>query len=111
MVSRSFVEKMEQVAGWTGSAIGKNIIITEHSQNGEPFTICGVYEDVCIGSTGNPDTRPTALFYDRYAPMILIKFHEMSPENIKKAQALTLYEVISEERIQLENRVNELNND
>ena len=34
MVSRSFVEKMEQVAGWTGSAIGKNIIITEHSQNG-----------------------------------------------------------------------------
>ena len=32
-------------------------------------------------------------------------------ENIKKAQALTLYEVISEERIQLENRVNELNND
>lgn len=44
------------------------------------------YEDVCIGSTGNPDTRPTALFYDRYAPMILIKFHEMSPENIKKAQ-------------------------
>ena len=80
MVSRSFVEKMEQVAGWTGSAIGKNIIITE------PFTICGVYEDVCIGSTGNPDTRPTALFYDRYAPMILIKFHEMSPENIKKAQ-------------------------
>lgn len=86
MVSRSFVEKMEQVAGWTGSAIGKNIIITEHSQNGEPFTICGVYEDVCIGSTGNPDTCPTALFYDRYAPMILIKFHEMSPENIKKAQ-------------------------
>ena len=86
MVSRSFVEKMEQVAGWTGSAIGKNVIITEHSQNGEPFTICGVYEDVCIGSTGNPDTRPTALSYDRYAPMILIKFHEMSPENIKKAQ-------------------------
>lgn len=84
MVSRSFVEKMEQVAGWTGSAIGKNVIITEHSQNGEPFTICGVYEDVCIGSTGNPDTRPTALFYDRYAPMILIKFHEMSPENIKR---------------------------
>ena len=29
MVSRSFVEKMEQVAGWTGSAIGKNIIITD----------------------------------------------------------------------------------
>lgn len=86
MVSRSFVKKMEQVAGWTGSAIGKNVIITEHSHNGEPFTICGVYDDVCIGSTGNPDTRPTVLFYDKYAPMILIKFHEMSPENIKKVQ-------------------------
>lgn len=86
MVSRSFVEKMEQVAGWTGSAIGKNVIITEHSHNGEPFTICGVYDDVCIGSTGNPDTRPTVLFYDKYAPMILIKFHEMSPENIRKVQ-------------------------
>ncbi len=86
MVSRSFVKKMEQVAGWTGSAIGKNVIITEHSQNGKPFTICGVYEDVCIGSTGNPDTRPTVLFYDIYAPTILIKFHEMSSENIKKVQ-------------------------
>lgn len=86
MVSRSFVKKMEQVAGWTGSAIGKNVMITEHSHNGEPFTICGVYEDVCIGSTGHPDIRPTALFYDRYAPTVLIKFHEMSPENMKKAQ-------------------------
>ena len=66
MVSRSFVEKMEQVAGWTGSAIGKNVIITEHSQNGEPFTICGVYEDVCIGSTGNPDTRPTCSMIDMH---------------------------------------------
>ena len=40
MVSRSFVEKMEQVAGWTGSAIGKNIIITEHSQNRLPSAVC-----------------------------------------------------------------------
>lgn len=86
MVSRSFVKKMEQLVGWTGSAVGKSVVITEHSQNGEPFTICGVYEDICIGSTGNPDTRPSALFYDRYAPMILLKFHEMSPDNMKKAQ-------------------------
>lgn len=86
MVSRSFVKKMEQLVGWTGSAVGKSVVITEHSQNGEPFTICGVYEDICLGSTGNPDTRPSALFYDRYAPTILLKFHEMSPDNMKKAQ-------------------------
>lgn len=86
MVSRSFVKKMEQLVGWTGSAVGKSVVITEHSQNGEPFTICGVYEDICIGSTGNPDTRPSVMFYDRYAPTILLKFHEMSPDNVKKAQ-------------------------
>ena len=41
MVSRSFVEKMEQVAGWTGSAIGKNIIITEHRmENRLPSVVC-----------------------------------------------------------------------
>lgn len=98
MVSRSFVKKMEQLVGWTGSAIGKNVIITEHSNNGEPFTICGIYEDICLGSTGNPDVRPTALFYDKYAPTILIKFHEMSPENMKKAQKV-LEEVIPDRNI------------
>lgn len=88
MVSRSFVKKMEKVAGWTGSAVGKSIVVTEHSENGEPFTICGVFEDICIESTGNPDLRPAVVFYDKYAPKILIKFREMSPENIKKAQEL-----------------------
>lgn len=28
MVCRSFVKKMEQVAGWTGSAVGKNIVVS-----------------------------------------------------------------------------------
>lgn len=98
MVSRSFVKKMEQLVGWTGSAVGKSVVITEHSQNGEPFIICGVYEDICIGSTGNPDTRPSALFYDRYAPMILLKFHEMSPDNMKKAQKV-LEEVMPDRNV------------
>ncbi|MBP3516957.1 MAG: ABC transporter permease [Parabacteroides sp.] len=98
MVSRSFVKKMEQLVGWTGSAVGKSVVITEHSQNGEPFIICGVYEDICIGSTGNPDTRPSALFYDRYAPMILLKFHDMSPDNMKKAQKV-LEEVMPDRNV------------
>lgn len=98
MVSRSFVKKMEQLVGWTGSAVGKSVVITDHSQNGEPFIICGVYEDICIGSTGNPDTRPSALFYDRYAPMILLKFHEMSPDNMKKAQKV-LEEVMPDRNV------------
>ncbi|MFS0846726.1 MAG: hypothetical protein ACLVK0_13420 [Parabacteroides merdae] len=32
-----FVEKMEQVAGWTGVRTGV-VQLREHSQNGEPFT-------------------------------------------------------------------------
>lgn len=84
MVSHSFVKKMEQVVGWTGSAVGKSIRVTGHTQR--VYTICGVYEDICIGSTGNPDPRPTVVFKEEYTPMLLIKFHEMSPESMQKAQ-------------------------
>lgn len=84
MVSHSFVKKMEQLVGWTGSAVGKSIRITGHEQ--QIYTICGVYADICIGSIGNPDPRPTVLFKEEYTPMLLIKFHEMSPENMQKAQ-------------------------
>ncbi len=87
MVSRSFVKKMEQVAGWSGSAVGKSIVVTEHSHQGEPFTICGVYEDFTIGHVGNPEMRPTVVFYGNMTPHILIKFHQMTPEGMRKVQS------------------------
>lgn len=59
-----------------------------------------MYEDICIGNTGNPDMRPTILFYDKYTPTVLIKFHEMSPENLEKAQKV-LEEVIPDRSIAL----------
>ena len=62
MVSKSFVDKMKLVAGWNDNAVGKNINITEH---GRDFKICGVYNDIKIGSIGNPDTRPSIMFYDK----------------------------------------------
>ena len=47
MVSRQFVERMKMLAGWTGSPIGKPVYITEHRTMA---TICGVYEDIHLGS-------------------------------------------------------------
>lgn len=89
MVSRSFVKKMEQMVGWTDGAVGKSVIITEHSQSvNDVFTICGVYEDYLIGSYSGQDTRPSVQFYsnamESNGPMnwLLIKFKDMNQQNI-----------------------------
>lgn len=87
MVSRKFVDLMEKTAGWTGSPLGKGVMITEHSNGTKVFTISGVYEDFRIGSLKGPDTRASVLFYntpDSYNPakIILIKMHTMSSENL-----------------------------
>ena len=41
MVSRRFVERMETLAGWTGSPIGKTVYITEHADHGTIAIVCG----------------------------------------------------------------------
>lgn len=90
MVSRKFVDLMEKTAGWTGSIIGKGVMISEHHQGNDVYTICGVYEDFRIGSIKGPDTRASVIFYDskprNLVPPenILIKMHEMTPGNIAK---------------------------
>lgn len=90
MVSRKFVELMSKMAGWTGSAIGKGVEVSEHQRTSEVYTICGVYEDFRIGSIKGPDTRASVFFYDskpRYlsAPRyILVKMHEITPANVAK---------------------------
>ncbi len=46
MVSRRFVEKMKEFADWKDGAIGKEILISEHSDNHrDPFVITGIYSD------------------------------------------------------------------
>lgn len=81
MVSRSFVDKMSLMAGWNQEAVGKSILVTEHSQGlTEPFTICGVYEDVRLQSISNPDYRPSVMFYNpQPSPILLVKFHQFTP--------------------------------
>lgn len=88
LVSPSFVEKMKIVAHWENNVIGKEVLISEHSQDSNhAFTICGVYNDIRIGSISNPELRPTFMFYTKHTPdKILIKFHELTPEAISEVQ-------------------------
>lgn len=86
MVSRSFVEKMSQFIDWSDGPIGKNVLLSEHSQHETDFfTICGVYEDFRIGAIGNEDPRPSVMFY-RQKPswILLIKYHQLSSESNRK---------------------------
>lgn len=94
MVSRKFTELMEKTAGWTGSPIGKGVMVSEHSQNGtQVFTICGVFEDFRIGSLKGPDTRASVFFYAApgcYDPPknILIKMNTMSSETLAEVNRI-----------------------
>ncbi len=87
MVSRSFVERMRELVGWTDSPVGRSFFLTGHSV-GE-FTICGVYEDIYIGSqiSEDRDSRPTVMLYnDTPSYNLYVRVREMSPETIMKVQ-------------------------
>ncbi len=91
-VSRKFVEKMEQLAGWSDGVIGKSIYVTEHSQSGEDlFTICGVYEDYKIGGV-YVDERPSVRFSDaegqknRFYRYVIMSMNNITAESIEAVQ-------------------------
>lgn len=86
-VSRSFVEKMREFADWSDGAVGKSVLVTEHSQSlgpDEAFTVSGVYEDYVIGSLNNMDERPSVRFFGvggrDYLSYLLIKVDRITPE-------------------------------
>ncbi|MDL2208411.1 ABC transporter permease [Parabacteroides sp. OttesenSCG-928-O15] len=108
MVSRSFVERILKYTDWTDGVIGKDILISEHSENG-PFRICGVYENVRIGSIGREDTRPSILFHasSRPANFLHIQFHQMDEENMQKVESL-LTELLPDKDIQVYSYESEL---
>lgn len=89
MVSRRFVERMETLAGWTGSPIGKTVYITEHADHGTIAIVCGVYEDIHLGSQvmEEYDERPTVMFYrNKPSSNLYVALNRMSPETMKEVQ-------------------------
>lgn len=88
MVNREFVRKMEVTAGWTGSIIGRQVYISEHSDcNHGVFTIIGVFEDFMLGSAGYLSLRPMAVFFDTensfvHPDNIIIKLHSLNAGNV-----------------------------
>jgi putative ABC transport system permease protein len=100
-VSRSFVEKMNRFEDWSDGAVGKDILISEHSvDDDDVYTICGVYEDYIIGSAIGKDNRPSIRFcwnkdwdygsYDRSQLMdkLVVKVREVNPEAMAKVKAV-----------------------
>lgn len=85
MVSRSFVERMKTLAGWDGNAVGRRILVSEHSDDGQTFTICGVYDDISTGTVGNSRGKQTVMFYRREpANNFLVKFRSLSGDDIEE---------------------------
>ena len=87
MVSESFVKRFHTTHR-QGSVVGQHICVSEHTDSLHPFsTICGVYQDVSIGSSLNRELRPSVLFHnyddDRY---ILAKFSDLSADNLDRAR-------------------------
>lgn len=102
MVSRKFVSEMERLAGWKGSPIGKTTFLTEHNDGGKyPCIICGVYEDIHLGSqiAEDADERPTVMFY-RSAPQknLYIRMQQMGPDQLKEVQDVLSRTITSQER-------------
>lgn len=88
MVSESFVKRFHTTTHKQGSVVGQHICISEHTDSLHPFsTICGVYQDISLGSSLERELRPSVLFHDnndtRY---ILAKFTDLTPDNLDRAR-------------------------
>lgn len=90
MVDRRFVEKLRKTAPFNGSIIGKRISITEHCDSVHPyFTVCGVFDNIRIGTASKPDDRPVVMFYNKKASNnILIRFHNLTTDNMQKVRTM-----------------------
>lgn len=88
MVSRSFADKITNLTGWKDGVVGKSLFVSEHSlDDNHYFVICGVYEDIRLGSIveKDPELRPTVLFWSKEkASNLLVKLRKVSPENVQK---------------------------
>ena len=100
-VSRSFVDEMNLYADWSDGAVGKDILISEHSDDDDDvYTICGVYEDYIIGSMMGRDRRASIRFcwntdwnygtedWSRAMNKLVVKVREVNPSTIEKVKSV-----------------------
>lgn len=95
VVDEKFVQKMAEFTDWNDGAVGKQVFITGHGENGLMdegyFTISGVYKSYLIGNLQGVDERPSALFYGEigsmssWMPHILFKVRPEALENVRGA--------------------------
>lgn len=94
MVNQEFVRKMQTIAGLDGSIIGKQIVVSEHSETAnDRFNIIGVFEDFRLGTPKDLQLRPMAFFFEEdecyFSPyQVMVRLHEMTPENVQKVNDL-----------------------
>ncbi|MBQ6746145.1 MAG: ABC transporter permease [Bacteroidaceae bacterium] len=91
MVSRSFVERMREIAGWEGSGIGKEVFITSHEK--APTTIVGVYEDLKLGSfVDGTDHRPSVMYYGSvghpFIQRLYVRLNNYTDEGVNRVQEI-----------------------
>ena len=107
-VSRSFVEKMMDFQDWSDGAVGKHILVTEHSQtDNQTFTVSGVYEDYRIGTMNASDPRPSVKFWEdgnaenSYSmPLVMIKLNKVNQDIIGRIQRI-VDELYPERRLEI----------
>lgn len=95
VVDEKFVQKMASFTDWSDGAVGKQVFITGHGENGMMdkgyFTISGVYKSFLIGNLQDVDERPGALFYGEigsmahWMPHILFKVRPDALEKVRGA--------------------------
>ncbi len=89
-VSESFLAKMAEFQDWSDGAIGKQIYVSEHSNNGNAFTISGIYKDYRIHTLTEQDERASIKFYGEvgisYMPCMIIEVNEVSEAIMSKVE-------------------------
>ena len=100
MVSRSFVERMREIAGWEGSGIGKQVFITAHEK--ASTTIVGVYEDLKLGSfVEGTDSRPSVMYYGSvghpFIQRLYVRLNSYTDEAVNQVQQIVNQTMTSEQ--------------
>jgi len=98
IVDENFCDMMKKMVEWD-ETLGRELIISEHSSDGELNTVCGVVKNIKMGNFSINDAfysnRPMVIFYanpithgDKYF-YILVKFRDLSEEALQQVRSLS----------------------